>query len=55
MLFNTYLDKIELFAGLSGGYEYFNYYGKNFNALGQPIDLDSLKSNPNTVLLSKTC
>ncbi len=49
MLFNTYLDKIELFAGLSGGYEYFNYYGKNFNALGQPIDLDSLKSNPNTV------
>jgi hypothetical protein len=34
LLFNNYYGKMEMVAGLNAGYEYFNYYGSNFNTLG---------------------
>lgn len=32
--FNNYYGKMELIAGINAGYEYFNYYGSNYNSLG---------------------
>ena len=45
------LDKdfktLNLYTGLGGGHEYFNYYGNNFNANNQVINLDTLAAFPN--------
>lgn len=43
--FNHFFNKAELFAGIDGGYEYFNYYGKKFNANGEIISFDTLKTD----------
>lgn len=42
--FNQFFSKVELYAGLNGGYEYFNYYGNKFNANGKRISLDTLQT-----------
>ena len=38
--FDKYLDKLNLFAGVSGGHEYLKYYGDNFNHSTSAIQLD---------------
>lgn len=42
--FNTFLKKLELYAGVNGGYEYFNYYGNKWNANGEKVSFDTLKT-----------
>jgi hypothetical protein len=49
IIFNNYYKKMELLAGVNAGYEYFNYYGKNFNLLGDIADLTKLTTTPTTL------
>jgi len=60
LIFNKYFNKMELFTGMNAGYEYFNYYGKNYNALGVSDDiktfstaLTSLYTEQNLVRISR--
>lgn len=43
--FDKYFDTFDLYAGVGGGHEYLKYYGNNFGANGQPLDLDSTFAN----------
>lgn len=49
LIFNNYYGKMEMLAGVNAGYEYFNYYGKNFNLLGDVVDLKSFSTLPTTL------
>lgn len=46
LIFNKYFNKMELLAGVNAGYEYFDYYGKNYNALGNVTDLNTFTTLP---------
>ncbi len=39
ILFDNNYNKSNFYAGLGAGYEYFKYYGNNFNLAGTPTDL----------------
>ncbi|MFZ4581031.1 MAG: hypothetical protein ACOYM7_00140 [Paludibacter sp.] len=54
LIFNNYYGKMELLAGVNAGYEYFNYYGKNFNSLGEVSDLTKLITIPTTLYKEET-
>jgi hypothetical protein len=40
--FNKLLKTFDLNAGMSGGHEYFKYYGNNYNSLNNSLDLNQL-------------
>lgn len=42
--FNNFYKKAEVYAGLGFGYEYFKYYGEQFNRLGEITDLTNLST-----------
>ncbi len=46
LVFNNYYGKMEMLAGINAGYEYFDYFGKNFNATGLETDLNLLLTVP---------
>jgi len=52
LIFNKYFNKMELMAGANAGYEYFNYYGKNYDALGNVTDLSTF-TTPGTDLYTE--
>ena len=52
LIFNNYYGKMEMMAGINAGYEYFKYYGKNYNALGIEKDLSSY-TTPSTSLYTE--
>lgn len=42
LLFNKYFEKMDVYAGMGGGHEYFNYYGNNFNNKDSIVDLKNM-------------
>jgi len=49
LLFDNYYKKTDLYAGIEGGYEYFNYYGDTFNKAGEVTDLTTLATDNSTL------
>ncbi len=45
LIFNNYYGKMEMLAGINAGYEYFKYYGENYNALGNVADLKTFTTS----------
>jgi len=46
LIFNNYYGKMEMLAGINAGYEYFDYYGKNFDADGKETDINLFTTSP---------
>lgn len=47
LIFNNYYGKMETLAGINVGYEYFDYYGKNYNKNGVEDDFNLFSTAKN--------